>query len=104
MGFGSGMTCWRRLRDWQAAGVWEQLHHAMLIRLREHDQIDWERASIDGSTVPSPPGGPTNRSQPNRQGQTGLQTAYRRRRSGHSVGGVGQQDQSARLNAVRVMH
>ena len=56
MGFGSGMTCWRRLRDWQAAGLWEQLHHAMLIRLREHDQIDWERASIDGSTVPSPRG------------------------------------------------
>jgi transposase len=56
MGFGSGMTCWRRLRDWQSVGVWEQLHHAMLIRLREHDQIDWERASIDGSTVPSPRG------------------------------------------------
>jgi len=52
MGFGSGMTCWRGLRDWQAAGVWEQLHHVMLIRLREHDQIDRERASIDGSTVP----------------------------------------------------
>ena len=40
MGFGSGMTCWRRLRDWQAAGVWQQLHHAMLVRLRQHDQID----------------------------------------------------------------
>jgi transposase len=50
------MTCWRRLRDWQAAGVWKQLHHAMLIRLSQHDQIDWERASIDGSTVPSPRG------------------------------------------------
>ena len=36
MGFGSGMTCWRRLRDWQAVGVCEQLHHAMLVRLREH--------------------------------------------------------------------
>ena len=21
LGYGSGMTCWRRLRDWQAAGV-----------------------------------------------------------------------------------
>jgi transposase len=41
LGFGSGMTCWRRLRDWQAAGVWDKLHLAMLIRLREHDQIDW---------------------------------------------------------------
>jgi transposase len=25
-GCGSGTTCWRRLRDWQAAGVWERLH------------------------------------------------------------------------------
>jgi len=39
LGYGSGMTCWRRLRDWNTAGVWEQLHQAMLIRLREHDQI-----------------------------------------------------------------
>ena len=22
MGCGSGITCWRRLRDWQRAGVW----------------------------------------------------------------------------------
>ena len=56
LGCGSGMTCWRRLRDWNAAGVWEQLHQAMLVRLREHDQIDWSRASIDGSSVPSPRG------------------------------------------------
>ncbi len=26
LGFGSGMTCWRRLRDWQARGVWDRLH------------------------------------------------------------------------------
>ena len=56
LGFGSGMTCWRRLRDWQAAGVWQQLHHAMLVRLRECDQIDWERSSVDGATVASPRG------------------------------------------------
>ena len=56
MGYGSGMTCWRRLREWQAAGVWQQLHLAMLQHLREYDQIDWGRASIDGSSVPSPRG------------------------------------------------
>jgi len=54
LGYGSGMTCWRRLRDWKANGVWQKLHLAMLVRLREHDQIDWSRASIDGSSVPSP--------------------------------------------------
>jgi transposase len=56
LGFGSGMTCWRRLRDWQAAGVWGQLHVAMLRRLREHDQIEWGRASIDVASVASPRG------------------------------------------------
>lgn len=30
LGFGSGMTCWRRLRDWQAAGVFEARHETML--------------------------------------------------------------------------
>jgi transposase len=49
LGFGSGMTCWRRLRERQAAGVWAKLHLALLQRLREHDQIDWGRASIDGA-------------------------------------------------------
>jgi len=57
LGFGSGMTCWRRLRDWQASGVWAHLHMALLTRLREHDQIDWSRASIDGAAVASPRGG-----------------------------------------------
>ncbi|PPB84013.1 transposase [Mycetohabitans endofungorum] len=57
LGLGSGMTCWRRLRDWQAAGVWSRLHLAMLCRLPEHDQIDWERASLDAASVASPRGG-----------------------------------------------
>ena len=56
LGHGSGMTCWRRLRQWQAAGVWQRLHMAMLEHLRQDDQIDWARASIDGSSVPSPRG------------------------------------------------
>jgi transposase len=30
LGFGSGMTCWRWLRDWHAADVWVRLHRAML--------------------------------------------------------------------------
>ena len=67
--FGNGMTCWRRLRAWQAAGVSEQLHLAMLRRLREHDQIDWERASLDAASVPSPRGA-GNRPQPDRPGES----------------------------------
>src|SRR5690348_12744533 len=43
LGCGSGMTCWRRLRDWQNAGVWKRLHGALLQRLQNADRIDWTR-------------------------------------------------------------
>ena len=57
MGCGSGMTCWRRLREWQRAGVWEKLHRVLLDRLREADQIDWSRAVVDSSSVRAVLGG-----------------------------------------------
>jgi transposase len=53
MGCGSGMTCWRRLKDWHEAGVWERLHRVLLDRLGEADQIDWERASLDAASIPA---------------------------------------------------
>src|ERR671912_2556616 len=53
MGCGSGMTCWRRLREWQEAGVWERLHLVLLNRLGEADQIDRERASLDSASIPA---------------------------------------------------
>ena len=34
LGFGSGYTCWRRLDQWQRAGVWDKLHALLLSRLR----------------------------------------------------------------------
>lgn len=57
MGCGSGMTCWRRLHEWQAAGVWEKLHRLLLDRLREADQIDWSRAVVDSASVRAVLGG-----------------------------------------------
>jgi transposase len=56
MGCGSGMTCWRRLKEWEEAGVWERLHQALLDRLGAADQIDWERASLDSASVAAPRG------------------------------------------------
>src|SRR3954447_21375305 len=53
MGCGSGMTCWRRLRAWQAAGVWSRLHRALLDRLGRANAIDWGRCSIDSASVPA---------------------------------------------------
>jgi transposase len=51
MGCGSGMTCWRRLRDWQAGGVWQHIHETLLAQLQAADQIDWSRAVVDSSSV-----------------------------------------------------
>ncbi len=51
MGCGSGMTCWRRLRDWNKAEVWHKLHTVLLNRLGEADRIDWSRASLDSGSV-----------------------------------------------------
>jgi transposase len=53
LGCGSGVTCWRRLRDWQEAGVWDRLHHTLLDRLGEADRLDWSRASLDSASIPA---------------------------------------------------
>jgi transposase len=51
MGCGSGVTCWRRLRDWQQAGVWEQLHQVLLDKLGDAGKIDWSRACVDSASI-----------------------------------------------------
>lgn len=51
MGCGSGMTCWRRLRDWHKAGVWNKLHRPLLNRLRSAGRIDFSRGIVDSSSV-----------------------------------------------------
>jgi transposase len=58
LGFGSGVTCWRRLDEWQRAGVWERLHAVLLARLRALDEIDWSRAVADSSHVQAKKGAP----------------------------------------------
>ena len=56
MGCGSGMTCWRRMRNWHPKGVWGRLHQPLLDRLGLADDIDWERACVDSASVPAPGG------------------------------------------------
>jgi transposase len=70
MGCGCGMTCWRRLRDWNQAGVWQRLHETLLAELHEADRIDWARALIDSSFVRARGGG----------GRTGPSPVDRRKR------------------------
>jgi len=54
----SGVTAWRRLRDWQAAGVWDRLHATLLERLNAAGAIDWTAAVVDGSHIRALQGGP----------------------------------------------
>src|SRR5436309_16045522 len=58
LGCGAGMTCWRRLRDWQLAGVWDLIHFALLDWLARGGEIDWSRAVIDSCSVRAVFGGP----------------------------------------------
>ena len=57
MGCGSGMSCWRRLRDWQERGIWQLLHFVLLDWLARYGQIDWSGAIVDGSSIRTVLGG-----------------------------------------------
>lgn len=58
LGYGSGMTCWRRLRDWHQAGVWQRLHELLLAELHAAELLDWSRAIADSSHVRAVMGAP----------------------------------------------
>lgn len=53
IGCGSGVTCWRRLRDWQRSGVWQRLLQVLQDKLGRGGCIDWSRASLDSASVPA---------------------------------------------------
>ena len=55
----AGVTCWRRLRDWTAAGVWPALHALLLAELRAAGRLDLDRCSVDASHVRALKGGTT---------------------------------------------
>jgi len=58
LGFGSGMTCWRRLAEWTEAGVWPRLHEKLLANLRSMDALDFSLAAVDGSHIRALKGAP----------------------------------------------
>jgi transposase len=57
LGCGSGMTCWRRLRDWQQENLWDLMHFALLNWLARYGDIDWSRAIVDSCSVRAVCGG-----------------------------------------------
>ena len=70
LGCGSPVTCWRRLHDWQRAGVRQRLHRVLLDQLGRGGRLDWSRASVDSLSVRAKRGGeltgpnPTDRGKP----------------------------------------
>jgi transposase len=67
----SGVTAWRRLRDWQAAGVWVRLHRELLRRLNAAGQLDWSVGVVDGSHIRALRGGPLTGPSPVDRARTG---------------------------------
>ena len=65
------MTCWRRLHEWTQAGIWQSTHEAVLRRLREHDEIILDRASIVAASVPALAGGEHTGRNPTDRGKLG---------------------------------
>ena len=71
MNCGSGMSCWRRLAEWQADGTWDRIHAVLLERLHNAGKLDWSKAVIDSSSVRAVFGGSMSARTP----QTGARTA-----------------------------
>jgi len=71
LGYGSGVTCWRRLREWQRRGVWRRLHQVMLERLAVADRIDWTRAALDSRSLAAKGGGAEVGPNPTDKGKRG---------------------------------
>ncbi|MGX1955895.1 IS5 family transposase [Streptomyces anulatus] len=53
----SGVTAWRRLRDWTEAHVWPRLHAALLTELRRADLVDLDDCAVDESHIRALKGG-----------------------------------------------
>ena len=71
LGYGSGVTCWRRLRQWQALGVWAGVHRTLLNWLGDLGAIDWTRASLDSTSVRAKRGGEHTGPNPVDRGKAG---------------------------------
>jgi len=82
LGFGSGVTCWRRLDEWQRAGVWERLHAVLLSRLRAAGEIEWSRAVADSSHVQAKKGAPRRARARLIEPETGPSTTFSSTRPG----------------------
>jgi transposase len=58
LGCGSGVTCWRRLKEWTRKKVWPAIHLCLLNKLGKAGAIDWRRGVVDSASVRAVFGGP----------------------------------------------
>ena len=88
LGFGSGSTCYRRLDEWQQAGVWQRLHALLLAELRTVGEIEWSRAVADSSHVQAKKGAPRRARAPLIEPETAPSTtSWSTRPGSRSLGG-----------------
>ncbi|CUH38692.1 hypothetical protein JSE7799_01459 [Jannaschia seosinensis] len=80
----SGMTCWRHLRDWQQAGMWDRLHRVLLDRLNRAGELDWSRGALDAASIAAKRGG-RDGPEPDRPGPHGHEEALRHGPPGHAA-------------------
>lgn len=86
LGCGSGVTGWRRLRDWTEAGVWPRIHKKLLSALGREGKVDTSLAIMDSASVRAV-FGDAHRSEPDRPGEKRLQTPCPDRSVRRSPGG-----------------
>ena len=51
LGYGSGVTCWRRLREWRQDGVWAKLLPFLLTQLHDAESYNWSRVQVTRNTT-----------------------------------------------------
>ena len=51
MGCGSGVTCWRRLRDWAGEGVLEDIQAALVGDLAARGKVDLRELLADATFI-----------------------------------------------------
>jgi len=56
----SPATCWRRLQEWEDAGIWLDLWRKFLGELDEKGILSWDETFSDGTFSPAKKGAPTS--------------------------------------------
>lgn len=67
----SGSTCWRRLHEWNDAGVWDEIQSELVAGLGYAGAVDWERALIDSDSMPAKKGAITSAQTPQTEESSG---------------------------------